>query len=534
MRLALPGTKLPIADTLHAIALSQWCGNQPVILSEEAARNCFIRANAEADKTFLRQAWDTLCLARERQESWTCGQNANTDLARSLQRYRAYKAQSGMADYTDLLEQWLHSLMSGTTKPTWSHILVDEIQDVSPLQAAIIHALLPQRQQADTVAGSGFFGIGDPDQAIYGFRGATPDIRSVLSAFWPDMETIGLSESHRSAPGILISASSLLGPHSACGQLAPTHTTKADLHLFTAPDGEREAAWVAGQIARLIGGTSHTLEDARSRSKDAVDPTTLYSLGEIAILVRIKALIPPLHAALTQRGIPCCVPQADPFWEEPLTALLLALAGGHFDIPFPFPEATPVPSLPDTLTDHLWEKGPSALGRWQPMLPFDTVYLQSTAFMELCRAFREHTSWPDLLQWIRLRRDLDLVRQRTEHVQIMTIHASKGLEFRAVFLPALESGLLPFYGMDALLHQGISAPENETSKPDSAEERRLLYVGITRAQDAVFFSHAARRKLYGHTLSQTPSPFLASLPELVQRSRLVRHPQKTEKQVSLL
>ncbi len=530
LALALPGEKnLPVADTLHALALSRWPGAQPTVLSEEAARNVFAKANEGADRVFLRKAWDNLSLARERLEPWTCG-NATSDLSPHLERYRAYKRERGLADYTDLLEQWLHRLESGENLPIWSHVLVDEIQDCSPLQLALVRALLPAGRTPGDAAGSGFFGIGDPDQAIYGFRGATPNIRQALLAFWPDMETVTLSSSHRSAAEILLSASSLLGPEAACGRLTPTRSTHASLHLFTAPDGKKEAAWIAEQVANLLGGTSHTLEDARSRTGTMLE--TPCSPGEIAILVRMKALIPPLRAALDRRGIPCSVPEAAPFWEDPTLSLLLAMAGTRFDIPLPFPEAPLPPAMPEYLTTALWEKGPSVLLK-ETIPPFDTIFRESTAFMNLLRAYREHGNWPELLQWVRLRQDLDLVRQQAEQVQIMTLHASKGLEFRAVFLPALEAGLLPLAGMDTLLHEKTDHADAPSRTVDLAEERRLLYVGITRAQDAVFASHAEQRQLYGHTLHLAPSPFLASLPDLFQRSRLVRHTQRKTRQISL-
>ncbi len=531
LSLALPEEKLPAADTLHALALSQWVGPQPTVLSEEAARTCFAKANETVERVLLRKAWETVSLARERLEPWTRGTEIAA-LSPLLEQYRSYKRERGLADYTDLLEQWLYRLESGVSLPLWEHVLVDEIQDCSPLQLALVHALLPAGRNPDAAAGSGFFGIGDPDQAIYGFRGATPNIQKALLDFWPDMETVTLSASHRSAAEILLSASSLLGPEAACGQLTPTRMSHAALHLFTAPDEKKEAAWIADQIASLLGGTSHTLEDARTRKRET-ELETPCSPGEIAILVRMKALIPPLRAALDKRGIPCSVPEAAPFWEDPTSALLLALAGAHFGIPLPFPEAPVPPDMPSELADALWEKGPSVLLK-KAVPPFDALFRESTAFMTLLRTYRDHRNWPELLQWIRLRQDLDLVRQQAEQVQIMTLHASKGLEFRAVFLPALETGLLPLASMDSLLHAKANSPtEDWFHATDMAEERRLLYVGLTRAQDAVFASHAEQRQLYGQTLHLPPSPFLERLPDVFQRSRLVRHTQRKAKQINL-
>ena len=516
------GVPLPQADTLHALALSQWCASEdetpPAVLPEETARNVFTRANG-LSASDARRAWDALSLARERRA-------VTPDMAESLERYHAAKRERNLADYTDLLEHWLDRLQASPER-RWTDVLVDEIQDLSPLQVALVKALVP----AD---GHGFFGIGDPDQAIYGFRGAHPDVQSALREAWPDLESVTLAASHRSAAGILTSASALLGPSSACGKLVPTRSGEASLHLFTAPDARKEAAWIADQAAALLGGTSHTLEDSRSR--DALLPTPC-SPGEVAVLVRMKALIPPLKTALERRGVPCAAPESAPFWADPSAALILGLAGLRFNRPFAVPEgpgtlSVDVPELAASLPDSLWLAGPSALvTHLEAAKLLAPLFKDSVACNGLLRAFREQgKTWEALLDWVCLRQDLDLVREQAEQVQIMTLHAAKGLEFRAVFLPALEEGLLPFAGADALPH----IRQEVALVPDAlAEERRLLYVGLTRAQDAVFASHALQRHLYGKALQLPPSRFLTALPDLFRHTRLVRHVQKTTTQMSL-
>ena len=97
-----------------------------------------------------------LCaLARERMNVASLPE----ELRRAAESYQAWKSARGLADYTDLLERWLVALRSGETTPPWKHVLVDEVQDLSPLQLALLRALLP-------CDGAGFFGIGDPDQSI--------------------------------------------------------------------------------------------------------------------------------------------------------------------------------------------------------------------------------------------------------------------------------------------------------------------------------------------------------------------------------
>ncbi len=109
----------------------------------------------------------------------------------------------------------------------------------------------------------------------------------------------------------------------------------------------------------------------------------------------------------------------------------------------------------------------------------------------------------------------------------MTLHAAKGLEFEAVFLPALEDGILPYAGPDLLTGnaQAGQAPADE------AEERRLFYVGLTRAKSRLFLSHAAKRELYGRMVMLKPSRFLAELDlSGVKRSALVARKVSQEKQ----
>ena len=125
---------------------------------------------------------------------------------------------------------------------------------------------------------------------------------------------------------------------------------------------------------------------------------------------------------------------------------------------------------------------------------------------------------------------MDQVRAKAEKVQIMSMHAAKGLEFEAVFLPALEDGIVPFAGADFLLGKKASVQGADTD-----EEKRLFYVALTRAKSQAFLSHAARRMLYGKELRLRPSRFLALLPEdKLSRSRLVGKKTRQEKQLGLL
>ena len=179
----------------------------------------------------------------------------------------------------------------------------------------------------------------------------------------------------------------------------------------------------------------------------------------------------------------------------------------------------------DGLTKDVWDQGPDAVLARCPGR-FDPLFAESRAFRRLRQAWKDHGGWPELLSFVSFRRDIDMVRGQAEYVQLMTMHASKGLEFKAVFIPGMEDGLLPFRGVGSLLNK----PDDFTPPPVE-EEERLLYVGITRASEAVFLSSAASRTLYGHTLALPPSPLLPL--SHFHAVKLTRRTKTTASQLSL-
>ena len=527
---------LPETDTLHALALKRWPGEQPVVLSEEGARKAFHAANPELDKKEASRLYSLLELGRETL-------NVPDELAPLLENYRRWKKERGLADYTDLPETWLADLKSrnyGAAKP-WEHILVDEVQDLSPLQKALVEAITP----AD---GSGFFGIGDPDQSIYGFRGADSGIETALRARWPELAVFSLTESHRSASAILEAGHDALAGRGVCGELTSVTGASATLQWMDAPSAEREAVWIADRIAYLIGGTSHQQADQHESLAHCHLESGSCSPGEIAVLCRLKALIPPIRAALERRGIPCAAPEAEAFWADERVDMMLQAAARllrkkeHDEKEAAFLDESRFPLLAamapssqrplfeggplDAIADDVWAQGPEAVLACSAEV-FDPLFGEATAFRRLCHAWKEHGGWPGLLEFVAFRREIDMVHGQAELVQLMTLHASKGLEFKAVFIPAAEDGLLPFRGVDALLGK-----ENSDFAPPSVdEEERLLYVGITRASEAVFLSSAARRVLFGKTLELRPSPLLPL--NRFREVKLTKHTKKTASQLSL-
>ena len=514
---------IPRSDTLHALAFELWHRTHdeaPTLLSEEAARRVFFETNAAASQTRLREAWNAISLAREKREP------LSEELADMYARYTRQKGGWNLADYTDLLEFWLEQVQTGLYTTPWAAVLVDEIQDMSVLQLSLIKAILPG-------SGQGFFGIGDPDQSIYGFRGAHGEAQAFFSAAWPKMEIIALRENYRSAPAILHAASNLLGDTSACGTLVAARgntpdpeDTAARIHLFAAPSADAEASWVAAQVRALVGGSSLTLRDQVREAGLALPETGEYSPSDIAILVRMRSLAPLLQKSLMRMGLLAAIPEEEGFWADERVARIIREAGRMLGIA----DGQENDRLP--CPDAIIARGPIGLAAYFETLDFfDPLFWQSSAFKSFDRAYREYGGWPGLINWVHLQTELEQVKSRSERVQIMSMHAAKGLEFKAVFLPALEDGIVPFAGPGMLTGQ----LDANSPPPDLAEERRLFYVGLTRAKENLFLSHAAHRKLYGKDLHLKPSRFLVDLPQsILSRSALVAKQKHEEEQLKLL
>ncbi|MDR3176750.1 MAG: UvrD-helicase domain-containing protein, partial [Desulfovibrio sp.] len=495
---------LPRTDTLHALGLELWHkshADAPVLLNEESAVSVFAEANAGEKPQRLKAAWREINLAREKLLP------APMQYAQNAVLYTEQKNAWNLADYTDLLEFFLERLDSGLYAPPYEHVLVDEIQDLSPLQLSVVRSLV----NGNGLAGEGFFGIGDPDQSIYSFRGAAGDSPAFFRKAWPHMEAIRLRINYRSRPGIVRSAAALLAA-SGRGEeeavMLPRRAGEAVIRLFSAPTAEEEAAWVAGRIAELLGPGGHTQSDAL-RQRDAADPMLPedgHSPGDIAVLVRTHALAQVYRRALDNKNIPVAQPAAEVFWSDERAAMILRAAGRMLGIAAT--GAAQGRELPD-LPAEVFSKGPHGVAAYLDKTPpFDPLFRQSAAFRALAGAYEETGGWPGLLTFAALMDELELTRAKGEKVQILSLHAAKGLEFRSVFLPALEDGLLPFAGTLFLTGKA----EEKTADADVQEEMRLFYVGVTRARDRLYLSHAARRFFYGREIRLRPSPFLDRLP----------------------
>ncbi|RQD65480.1 UvrD-helicase domain-containing protein [Desulfonatronovibrio magnus] len=476
---------LPRAETIHAMAFEYWQsihGEEPLILGEEEALRVFSMANEDLKGAALKDEWKNFNLSRENQEP----------ISENGLRYARQKHDWNLVDYNDLLEFWLEEIHSGSFVRPFTHILVDEVQDLSRLQLSLVASLLPE-------AGTGFFGIGDPRQSIYGFRGALENITSSMSKLWPDLKLFQLAENYRSSQVILDFAQSLFPDDLP---LKAQQNIPGKIFFFQAAKASQEGFWVGEKIKALLGGTAHWESD---NTRDEV----FYSPSDIAVLVRFKGLIPPIEKELQRRGIPVSVPESMPYFKDPRIELILkavsrvlGVAGEKkvFDCP-----------------EKVLAGGPNVLAAYlEDVPPFDRIFWKGKAFKTLESEYQRLGGWTGVINDITLESELGRIEAQAQKVMVMTMHAAKGLEFEAVFLPCLEDGIMPFAGADFLLGQ-IGEDER---KMDPEQEKRLLYVALTRARQKLYLSLSNSRKIYGKKVNLKRSRFLSMLP--LDRVRVTR------------
>ena len=393
-------------------------------------------------------------------------------VARVFIDYERAKTRAGRIDFDDLLLETVDLLeadadAAATVRARKRWFSVDEYQDTNPLQQRLLELWLGDRDDLCVV--------GDEDQTIYTFTGASSDFLTGFVTRHPGAREITLSRNFRSSPEILELANRLLAAEGRRKRLVPTMTAGPAPWIRRYADGEAElAGLVAGIRALTVGSTAGGAPEQAS-------------VSEIAVLVRINAQTPPIEAALTKARIPFRV-RGQRFFERGEVRDALRI----------------LRRLPDDIV------GSQLLAALDARLRADLGF-EADGQGGGAEA-RERTANLALVleiaaEAVAARHDIDATGLVAEFdaraaaeaegsgdgVNLLTFHRAKGLEWDAVFLPQLEEGTLP-----------IRQAETDEA---IAEERRLLYVGLTRARRSLSLSWAERRE----TGRRRPSRFLSAL-----------------------
>ena len=458
------------------------------------------------------------------------------DYERSLRAYQA-------VDFDDLIrlpvlifEQ--HEDIAQKWRSRIWHLLVDEYQDTNRCQYRLMQLLTQGRDS--------FTAVGDDDQSIYAWRGASIENLNLLKSDYPALRVIMLEQNYRSTGHILTAANALIGhnPKVFDKRLWSEHGHGAPLRVQTCRDGDDEAEWVAAQIS------AHRF-------------TQRTKFADYAILYRSNHQARIIEQQLRAQNIPYRLSGGQSFFDraeiKDILAYLRLLANGNDDPAFIRAVTTPKRGIGSSTLEALGRAaGKRHKGLFEtifiPALDGELTQKQHTALRQFAdfihrfewRAQREaagvvlddllraigyesdlfaslepreaETRWAniqDFCGWVRRKGEedkknllelaqsiallsmLEKDKEENDAVQLATLHASKGLEFRHVYLIGVEEGLLPH--------------RDSMETPRLEEERRLMYVGITRAQASLTVSWCEKRKQGRESMPREASRFIVEM-----------------------
>jgi DNA helicase II / ATP-dependent DNA helicase PcrA len=460
----------------------------------------------------------------------------------------------GLCDFEDLILFCARSMASSRAlragmRRRFSHVFVDEFQDINYGQYELLRQLAP--------ADGDLCVIGDPDQSIYGFRGADVHFFSRFESDYPTARIIRLTRNYRSTETILCSAGQVI----RAGRAAPTARTYSHIDGYDAitilesASAQAEATAIGRSIEALVGGTGYHALGFGSRGE--LNQASAHSFSDFAVLYRTGEQGALLAETLEKAGLPCQrTSRAEWQMQRAVTKLLslLRLIAGQGS----YADLTP---LSDLISPGLGKETLVLFKSWgySQRLPLDNA-LQTALRLplpEISLARQQR-----LMRWIRrigelnketagmgvaemvshlaarqiaaqgaeaealarlaaaaqpfgidvaaflaafaLQHDTDLYHPQTEKVALLTMHAAKGLEFPVVYIAGCEEGLIPF--------------ERPGEPPDTEEERRLFYVAVTRAGRRLFLSWVRKRSRHGRQVECRPSRFLTDIEDHLKKN----------------
>jgi uncharacterized protein (TIGR00375 family) len=396
-------------------------------------------------------------------------------------------------------------------------ISVDEYQDINYAQYHWLRLLASPTNNLCV--------IGDPDQAIYGFRGARREYFFTFEQDFPGATRLHLNQNYRSTQLILNASRQVIIKSTeeyAHLQLWSEMQEDSRLDIYSAPTAKAEAEYVVHQIEQMVGGTSYFSLDSGRVKDDGIPGRTF---GDFAVLYRLGAQSRLLAEAFKRSGIPYQTVGQTPLYAhkavKPILAGLWFMAypetSFHLEKIFSKPRAAEIASFLRSLEPaqpiarlieqiyHFAQERHLLPAEEKNHEPIHRLILRAVPYDKRLEEFLEATA---------LYSETDAYDPRAGRVTLMTLHAAKGLEFPVVFIVGCEEDLLPY---------------RRAGQPfDLDEERRLFYVGMTRAQQKLILTHARSRFLFGRRTEAQPSPFLGDIENALKTFQQMARPKPPE------
>ena len=452
------------------------------------------------------------------------------------------------------------------------YLFVDEFQDLNRNQYELVR-LLAQR--------SSVFAIGDPDQAIYGFRGSSPEFFHLFIDEF-GAETISLVRNYRSSRKILEAAAAVIFNNHVqetkpAAKLIPDNQTESGaIELYHAQSPQAEAEFIVQRIEELMGGISHfSIDSGRGGERNNADER---SFKDFAILYRLSQQAEQLSEALERRGIPFQVVNVKPFFmHNDIKALYYwvraATESGprenietevYLQLLATFPgvgknslglleNQLPLSECPDffvkvkeiklpkavkdiikniqlnlsAFRDEVAAKGISvAIGAIMEFLRINPKTPEAKRILDLAGSFGSDLQ--EFSSYLRKNENATVYDERAEAVTLVTIHGAKGLEFPVVFITGMEEEVFPLRLGQEMRDRG---PTVSAAPVTIHEERRLFYVGMTRAQNLLILTSAATRPIFGTYQQRPASQFIAEIPASLYEKTIRKKPRKKKSAV---
>jgi DNA helicase-2/ATP-dependent DNA helicase PcrA len=497
-------------------------------------------------------------------------------LAEVYHSYQKLLSIQGLNDYEDLIFKVVRLLETDPKacqkyRDRFQHIFIDEYQDLNHGQYRIIKALAPP-----SASNRNLCVIGDPDQAIYGFRGSDVRYFTRFVDEYPDTAVIQLTRNYRSTETILDASFQVIQDHRLNAADSRTYSEKdgvKTIRILELASAKAEAQAIAGVIAQLVGGTGfHSIDTGQVENANLVSAR---SYVDFAVLVRTHQQINMIAEVFEQVGIPFQIASRQnslKSWGLPELISVMKVVQRHgsdvdlhnslqlFSVGINKKAADyfrswcysnnfsqqqglakgkrfPIPGLSRSQQQKIIDFGEQLAGiesqigdmtvadqlRYLSQIPplsalVNTEPRSKEAFNNLLKLSADYgNNMAEFLASAALDTDTDAYLPRAEKVSLMTMHAAKGLEFPVVFIAGCEKDLIP-------LNRKGAEPA------DPAEERRLFYVAMTRAMERLYLTRAKERSIYGELLSRSLSPFVADIENRLKKEDTPKTRKKKEKE----